>query len=89
MVVTAGEAHNGQAAHDSDQSCFGDGQECGLSLDQLGHEDIGRQQEARSETQQNKFVAGIIRRGLYKDGWRLVITGTAPTPQICICKALN
>ncbi|KAL3150176.1 hypothetical protein ABBQ32_000037 [Trebouxia sp. C0010 RCD-2024] len=67
--------HNEQSEPGADHSCFVDGQQCGLSLDQLGHEDIGRQQEARSEGQQNKFVAGIIRRGLYKDGWQLVITG--------------
>ncbi|KAL3138208.1 hypothetical protein ABBQ38_005429 [Trebouxia sp. C0009 RCD-2024] len=72
---SSSEAHNERSEHGTDHSCFVDGQQCGLSLDQLGHEDIGRQQEARSEGQQNKFVAGIIRRGLYKDGWQLVITG--------------
>lgn len=85
--MNAGEAHNGQCAHTPTRSCYVDGEQCGLSLDQLGHEDIGRQQEARSEAHQNMFVAGIIRRGLYKDGWQLVITG-APPP--CLhCTALH
>ena len=52
-----------------------DEQECGLSLDQLGHESVGSQQALRNEDEQNKFVAGIIRRGLHKEGWKLVITG--------------
>lgn len=52
-----------------------------MSLDQLGREDVGSQQELRTEDEQNKFVAGIIRRGLYKDGWKLVITGhSSPSP---------
>ncbi len=54
-----------------------EGEQCGLSLDQLGHEDVGNQQELRTEEEQNKFVAGIIRRGLYKENWKLVITGAA------------
>lgn len=48
---------------------------CGLSLDELSHEGLGQKQELRSQDDQNKFVAALIRKGLYCDGWKLVITG--------------
>lgn len=51
---------------------------CGLSLDELGHEGLGQKQELRSSNDQNKFVAAMIRKGLYCDGWKLVITGLLP-----------
>ena len=59
-----------------------EGHDCGLSLEQLMHEDVGAKQALRSEDQQNKFVAGLIRRGLYKDGWKLVITGHITLPML-------
>ena len=61
------------------------GQQCSLSLDQLGQEDIGSQQELRNEDEQNKFVAGIIRKGLYQDGWKLVVTGELTLPHKAQC----
>ncbi|KAA6428206.1 MAG: hypothetical protein FRX49_01802 [Trebouxia sp. A1-2] len=67
-------SHNGQHKEQKGK-LEDDEQECGLSLDGLGHENVGSQQALRNEDQQNKFVAGIIRRGLYKEGWKLVITG--------------
>ena len=67
-------SHNGQHEEQKGKQ-EDDEQECGLSLDQLGHENVGSQQALRNEDEQNKFVAGIIRRGLYKEGWKLVITG--------------
>lgn len=48
---------------------------CGLSLNELSHEGLGQKQELRSQDDQNKFVAALIRKGLYCDGWKLVITG--------------
>ena len=48
---------------------------CGLSLDELSHEGLGQKQELRSQDDQNKFVAAMVRKGLYCDGWKLVITG--------------
>jgi len=66
---------NGQHEEQKGKQSEDDEQECGLSLDQLGHENVGSQQALRNEDEQNKFVAGIIRRGLYKEGWKLVITG--------------
>ena len=41
-----------------------EGHDCGLSLEQLMHEDVGAKQALRSEDQQNKFGGGVIRRGL-------------------------
>ena len=67
-------SHNGQHEEQNGKQ-EDDEQECGLSLDQLGHENVGSQQALRNEDEQNKFVAGIIRRGLYKEDWKLVITG--------------
>ena len=67
-------SHNGQHEEQNSKQ-EDDEQECGLSLDQLGHENVGSQQALRNEDEQNKFVAGIIRRGLYKEDWKLVITG--------------
>ena len=66
---------NGQHEEQKGKQSEYDKQECGLSLDQLGHESVDSQQALRNEDEQNKFVAGIIRRGLYKEGWKLVITG--------------
>ena len=48
---------------------------CGLSFEELDEEELGAWQELRSEDEQNKFVASMIRKGLYCDDWKLVITG--------------
>lgn len=58
---------------------------CGLSLDELSHEGLGQKQQLRSADDQNKFVAAMIRKGLYCNGWKLVITGVGS----CADKATN
>lgn len=70
----------GQSGRGGDE---GQGEQCGLSPEQLLHEDLGDQQSLRSEDEQNMFVAGIIRRGLYKEGWKLVTTGAVCLPGLC------
>lgn len=72
--------HEQQANVKQQQRSVGSEEEgcCGLSLDELGHEGLGQKQELRSSDDQNKFVAAMIRKGLYCDGWKLVITGLLP-----------
>ena len=67
--VEKGHAKGAGEAEQSGQAC------CGLSFEELDHEDLGTRQELRSEDEQNKFVASMIRKGLYCDDWKLVITG--------------
>ena len=81
--------HSRSAAHDGRGEVRYAGSEregcCGLSLDELSHEGLGQKQELRSQDDQNKFVAAMVRKGLYCDGWKLVITGV----HTCVVSCCN